>query len=414
MKNSTLAYIAAILFIFTGMGSLVLLTFNIFLQAFGTIGSSVAFGILVYYIFTSIPTFQGAAAWVARGLSRWKAAEKEAVRLRIESSLNSAQSDINDEAADGLLPYPAKVEWVENVEKASFMDSLKEQVVVRMREHDDNPRNVAYAMIDYVSKGMIPYSRLYVDYPMMKAIDLTIIKKMLHERDQNALDYFLTDVVTVEVKEERVQRYMNVMSDLDKLGFLTKILLTELKELGLQLYPVPDQVAKKDTEQYTENLRVLAVRKPKQKLASGPYIGRRIRVGYVLIADTEKLHEQGSAPYVTWAMKCVDQGAKTLYMLSRGYNNKAAGRLAEKIANTCRMEIVSSSQFPQNVEGKTRKAQFIKLRVIKPDTKEKTEPVAAATQPPKDDGKTQTVSDHLVEKKDHGKVRATSLLQESK
>ena len=49
----------------------------------------------------------------------------------------------------------------------------------------------------------------------------------------------------------------------------------------------------------------------------------------------------------------------------------AAGRLATKIADACKMEIISSSPFHQIIEGKTKKAQCIKLRSKKPALDEK-------------------------------------------
>ena len=147
MKLKTILYVlAGIILVATGIGSMIYLSFNILLQVIGTMGSWAAFGIFVYILFTSVPAFQGAGAWIARGLSFFKSGAKSAVAFKIEQSLNLAQEEINDEVK-GLIPYPAKVDWVE---KPSYLDTKEEVVIIRMKEHEENPRNVALAVINVV------------------------------------------------------------------------------------------------------------------------------------------------------------------------------------------------------------------------------------------------------------------------
>jgi len=358
MTLRTILYIlAGVTLVITGVGSMVYLSFNILLQAIGTMGSAAIFGILVYLLFTSVPAFQGVGAWIARGLSFLKSAEKRAVALQIEHNLNSAQEEINSEVR-GLIPYPAKVEWVD---KPSYLDTEEKVVVIRMREHEENPRNVASAVIDLISKGMIPFSRIYLEKPIQTAVDSTMVKMILLERDESALDYFLTNVLNKRLGEKGVQHYMNIMNNLYGRGLLTRVFLEEVRELGLKLYPTEDQDARRETKEYVEHLNVLATRKRGEKEGANPYIGKKIKVGYLLIADPEKIEMEGDAPYIGYAGYCVEKGTEAIYLLSRGGKNRPAKRLANRIAKICNMKIVNSSEYEDIVDGVT-KALCIELR----------------------------------------------------
>ena len=356
--RTALYFLASLFLVVTGIGSIVYFSFNIVLQVIGAMGSWAALGVLIYYLLTSVPAFQGAGALIARGLSFWKKGARSAVALKIQQSLNLAQEEINSEAK-GIIPYRAKVEWVD---KPSYLDTEDEVVVIRMKEYEENPRNVAYSVIDYISKGMIPYSRLYIEKPIQTAIDSTIVKKILLERDKGALDYFLTNVLNKALGQEGVQHYIDIMNNLDERGLFTRVYLEEAKELGLELYPTPDQDALRETKEYVEHLNLLATRKKGELAKADPYIGRKIKVAYVLIAEPEKLKREGFAPYVEYAMHCVEDGAEAIYLLSRGRKNRPAMKLADIIALTCKMKIINVSEYEEIMEDDLLKALCIELR----------------------------------------------------
>lgn len=366
MKLKTILYVlAGIILVATGIGSMVFLSFNIILQVIGTIGSSAAFGIFVYLLFTSVTAFQGAGAWIARGLSSFKSGEKSAVALHIEHSLNSAQEEINDEVK-GLIPYPAKVDWVQ---KPSYLDTDEKVVLIRMKEHKENPRNVAFAVLDYISKGMIPFSRIYLEEPIQTAVDSTMVKMILLERDESALDYFLTNVLSKRLGGEGVQHYMNIMNNLYGRGLLTRVFLEEVRDLGLKLYPVEDQDARREIKEYVEHLNVLATRKRGEKGTADPYIRKKIKVSYLLIANPDKIKDEGHMPYIKYAQHCAENGAEVIYLLSRGGKNRPCLNLANEIAVVCNMETVNLSEYEDIIDDTVTKALCIELRSKKTSKK---------------------------------------------
>jgi hypothetical protein len=350
--------IAAILLLITGIGSLIFLSFSIVLQSIGAAGSWTLFGVISYYLLTSVPTFQGAGAWIARGLSFWKTAEKSAVALRIQKSLNATQEEINSESK-GLFPYPAKVEWID---KPSYLNTDEECVIIRMREHEENPRNVAYAVVDYVTNGLIPYSRLYIKKPIRTAIDSTMVKKILLEKDKGALDYFLTNVLSKVIGEKGVQHYMNVINSIDEHGLFTRVYLEEIKEIGLKLYPTSNQEAITETREYLVHLNILATRKQGELDKAKPFIGKTIKVAYVLIADLGKLMYEGHKPYIQYALRCVEKGAENIYLLSRGKKIGAAKNLASEIAVACNLKVINISEHSEFLDDKMINACCIVLK----------------------------------------------------
>lgn len=321
-------------------------------------GSGVAFGFYLFYLFTSIPAFEGVGAWIARGISIVKLGKKNAVALQIEHELNTAQEEISSQAK-GLIPYPAKVEWIK---KPSYLDTEEKKVIIRMREHEYNPRNVAWAVVDYISEGLIPLSRIYIETPIQTAIDATMVRAILLERNDSALDYYLANVLSKRLGEKGVRHYIQVINNIHKRGMMTRILLEEFKELGRKLFPIIDKDAVSETKEYVEHLNTLATRERGELGTANPFLGKNIKVAYLLIADPKKIREIGDAPYIEYAYHCMLDGAETIYLLSRGGKNRPAMRLAEKIARNLNMKIINTDEYEDLVEDEVLSALCIELR----------------------------------------------------
>lgn len=360
MRLKDFAYLAiAVVLVITGVGSILFFSFSVILQVFTSGISWTSLGFLLLYLFTSVPTFQGIGEWVARGLSFWRVGARSAVAFKVERNLNSIQEKINGEVK-GLMPYPAKVEWIG---KPSYLDTKEEKIIIRMKEYQENPRNVAFAVIDYVSQGLAPYSRLYIEEPIQTAMDLTIVRTILLERDENALDFFLSNVLNKRLGEEGVQDYMNIMSNLQDRGLLTRVFLEEARELGLKLYPMQEKQARIETEEFIHQLNILATRKQGEIGKADPYVGKWIKIGYVLVADPERLRKEGYMPYLLYASNCLQKdGVEVLYVLSRGSKIEPARKLASFIAKSCNLRIANVGEYEEAKNEDNIKAICIELR----------------------------------------------------
>lgn len=356
--KTILYFLIGFILVGTGVGGFLFITFNVILQFGVAMGSWTAFGFYLFYLFTSIPVFEGAGAWIARGLSIIKLGKKNAVALQIEHELNTAQEEINSQTK-GLIPYPAKVEWIE---KPSYLDTEEEKVILRMREHKYNPRNVAFAVVDYISEGLIPLSRMYIETPIQTAIDATMVRAILLERNDNALDYYLTSVLSKRLDEKGVRYYVQVINNIHKRGMMTRILLEEFKELGRKLFPIIDKDVVSETKEYVEHLNTLATRERGELGKSDPFLGKNIKVAYLMIADPKKIKIKGDAPYIEYAYHKIINGAEAIYLLSRGGKNRPAMRLAEKIARNLNIKIINTSEYEDLVGDEVLSALCIELR----------------------------------------------------
>jgi hypothetical protein len=314
-----LYYLGAAIFFVIALVSLTLLSWNIVLQGIGTIGGTMTFTFFLVLLFNAIPQLQKALSYMARALSFWRFAELASVKLSIEGNLNSFKGTVDDEAK-GAIPYPVKVEWVTKETPETFIDKYKGEVVVRMRHHSYQPRNLAYAAINYISKGLLPLSRLYLDEKVETSIDLTMTRKVLAQQKQKeALDYFLMEILNPKMSDQQIRNYLAIMGGLDEEGHFTRILIRELTELGRSLYPKPDQIALKESSDFVDLLHQLSEKEPGKDI-SPTYKQKRIRVAIMLVARREKFYEVGPEPYVLWAKARAEEGYDSLYLLARGAN----------------------------------------------------------------------------------------------
>ena len=349
-------YLFAMVLFISGILGFVFLSFNIYLQTASS-ASWIFLGILLYHLFTSIPDFQKIGSWISRGFSFWKKAEIASVALAIEGELNSMQEVLNKES-EGLAPFPVKVEWLGEQNAESFCDTYKGEVIVRMKEHKYNARNIAWATMDFVSKGMVPYSRPYLDKEMSKAVDFTLVKRLL-SKNESSLDCFYREAIVPEMHNQTLNETIQILDNLEKRGIFTRIFLEEIKGVGLDLYPNPDDTARIETREFAESLNHYATRAVGEKEGE-PYIKNRIKVCLVLIADPIKV-VGGPTPYKLWVASCLANGANNVYVLSRENMNVKALDFANKIGKTLNLELTKIGRFEEIIKDKPREAMCIKL-----------------------------------------------------
>jgi hypothetical protein len=333
-----LDYVIAFLFLVIALGSLVFLSWNLLLQAFGTLGGTVIFTAFLMYLFNNIPHFQKISAYILRALSWVKKAEL---------------ASINREA-QGAMPYPVKVEWVKEESPESFVDKYKSEVVVRMRHHKYEPRNLAYATMESVSKGFLPTTRIYLNGKVNKSLDFTMTKKILTElKKTEALDYFLTEVVQPESDDTDIRTHLTTLEKLDEGGIFTRLLVRELVELGRRLYPRYDEEARLDTQKLMQFLKKFTERK-KGEHNNLNFREKQIKIAIMLVAEREKFYVTGPEPYKLWAQSIAEKGYDTLYVLAGGVMVGPAKIVIKELEKSRKLELVKSETYVGKHEGELK------------------------------------------------------------
>jgi hypothetical protein len=310
--------------------------------------SWVALGILVFLIAYILRNPEKGEAIVAR-LSRIPATislrfDKAYVASDIQSKLNGFAKTVNSETVS-IMPYQAKIEWVTAIDQKTLIRN--NEIVIKLDGHLEQEKNLVYATVAYVSQGLLPYSRQYVDDRIMKSCDLVVTHKILQkERKKEPLDFFFKEFLSPAVEQDQeMKKDINIMMKLDKSGYFTMILLRELWDLGRKLYPGVSEEAKRETMDLLLVLEKLAEKKKGEDINT-TLQKKDISMSIVLVGRPEVVASYGIDPYTRWIDKCLDNGIYTIHILARGKVNIMVARMVtQNFKDSMKIEEVEERQI---------------------------------------------------------------------
>jgi hypothetical protein len=196
---------------------------------------------------------------------------------------------------------------------------LREQdnvLIVKMKNHRNQSKNLAIAVKEYVPYALIPMARRYVEPHLMKAIDYVVSKEFL-AKDTSALTYFINmNKLDLATKDHIVK-----VDKIHEQGFLTRILLSEYKKLGYLLYPKePTSETFNETLELESKIYALVTKRPEEKVSPDVY-GKFIKVTIVPIAKDETIEKWGIEPHLEFIKKSLEKGIRTFYVVAAGKIN---------------------------------------------------------------------------------------------
>jgi hypothetical protein len=309
--------------------------------------SWIIIGALVFviaYILRNPEKVEGLVALLSRIPASWNLRfDKTFVALDIQSKLNTFAKNVNSKTVE-IMPYPARIEWVRSVDRQALI--RENEIVIKLDGHTEQAKNLVHAAIAYVSKGLLPYSRSYVDDRIMKSCDLVVTNKILRQ-DREPLDFFLKEFLypTVE-KDTDTKRNVNIMMKLDDAGYFDAILLRELWDLGRRLYPrETSEDIKQETKDFLQILERLAEKKKGEDINT-TLQKKNISMTVVLVGRPEVVASYGIDPYVKWIEKCLDNGIRTIHILARGKMNISVARVvAGYFSNSMKIEKIEDERI---------------------------------------------------------------------
>lgn len=306
-------------------------------------------------------------SWVSAG---WR---RKAVKAGIESNVNSFSRSIDKEAPN-IMPYNMKLQFVREMDRAELLRE-KNLVLVRIRDRRHDDKNFVHAMLTFCPVGVLPSSRPYLNDLLSDAIDFTITRKFLNAiRYQGALNYLYKEVIEPEIAEKpELGKLCTILDRLDEQGLFTRMILRELRDLGVKIGSrYPTEAHKQEARQFVEYMDAIATRLPGKNMKEVGCLGTYISVGFVFVGTSgtmirylrhlQKLKAmQVERAYIAARDDWIDTAERTSYLAEKGniakrlkskryHATDTLGQRREQIL--IEMQLVPSAPFAPPEQGK--------------------------------------------------------------
>lgn len=251
--------------------------------------------------------------------------DKTAVEKDIKAKILSASKELNTENG-AIVPYKLHIDWVDHSDASSFIKDG--QIVVRMRYHEDQARNLVVAATHYIKKGVLPEVKSYVlTKEVVQATDLSLTRKILISQDQLALNYFDEEIILPLIEEDpELRELFNIIRVLDESGVLISIIFRELTSLKNKIFP---SIADDKVKSEAKNLFYYMYKIVSAEKGYNPplfFDGRYKKIAVVIVANPDTYLLHGLQPYKERIKKNLDSGVETIYVIgSSQYKDVARG-----------------------------------------------------------------------------------------
>lgn len=246
--------------------------------------------------------------------------KRKTVKLEVESEINTALKEFSKEGA-GFIEHEVVVDWLtpkEDVRRVFFKGG---KAFLKIDFNEDKEKTLVEAVVMYCNECLLEGIRQHLEKPLMRSIELTFIDELLDK--QNAVrgrGYFVQEVIPREVEATpEVKKYLDKLELISQHGLFIRVLMPELKE-----YPGRTQRGAgrskhlEQVEGFIDFLKVTAEYGEKRGKMLWLHIGPTIRMGVMLVGAVDRLHFEGTRPYVRRTARNNADGARTVYLI--GYN----------------------------------------------------------------------------------------------
>jgi len=229
---------------------------------------------------------------------------------------------------DEILPYDLKIEWVAETDKETFVKS--NQVIVRMSQTKNPHKNMVYAIREYVSQGLMPQARRYVDGKVLNAADLAVTRKLLFMFSDNAADYFIDHFLVPEMERDvELRELVETVIRLDQCGMLVPVMVTEFVRAGKKLFgELPDPSLIAESKEFLRFLHSVATRE-QGEFVELEFNRVHIKTAIVLAVKSETYTRYGTRAHLNRILSGLDKGLRTIYLFSYGKNMDIAKLIAD-------------------------------------------------------------------------------------
>lgn len=246
--------------------------------------------------------------------------KRRTVKFELESEINAALKEFGKEGA-GFIEHEVVINWLKPEESARKLFFLGGKAYMKLDFDEDKERTLVEAVLMYCNECLLPEARQYIPRQLMRAIDLTFIDELLDRRNAvRGRAYFTQEVIPRELEvTPEIEKYLDVLELISQQGLFIRILLPEIRDYpGRTHRRIARRSHLEQAEAFIEFLRITAEDRTNAIKRVWLHIGETIRIGVVLVGETDKLKFEGRRPYVRRAAMDNAAGARNVYLI--GYN----------------------------------------------------------------------------------------------
>jgi transcription antitermination factor NusA-like protein len=243
--------------------------------------------------------------------------DRRVVASSIQDSVNGICGEINKQAPD-ILPHALKIEWIQSETPESFIK--KGQTVVRLKHYVNQDRNIVDATLLYLKVGLLPRAKNYLDTTLRKSCESKVaIQVFAARRDTGAYDYFIENELNLAINTDPyLKQDLQMLEDLDSVGFFTHVFLREVKQTGEKLLgTMPTPAIQQELRNFVMFLQTIANKGPNEDVPL-TFKSVKVKVAVVLVARKETIQSYGTAPYISRISRIVREGYESIYVAGWG------------------------------------------------------------------------------------------------
>lgn len=270
--------------------------------------------------------------------SRGEREEQKQMADNLETKFYSSQEEINRNAGFNVLPYNMKIKWQNRDDVKAIVSQTNDQFWIVMKKSEEQSENFVRFVEASIEKNLVYRTKRYLSEPIKKAIELTMMKKIISVELPDALEYFDDKIYKKSVDRfQFLTDFVEGLTDLDAKGLFIRAYLREIHDYGIRTFPkTPSKEIKNEMNDLTAFFATIGRRKAGEQVKQ-IYEGKLLRVGVHFIAGRHQPREikqftekPQSSPYAEDIKEHISKNIQSIYLFARG---TAYIELAKSLAN---------------------------------------------------------------------------------
>lgn len=275
--------------------------------------------------------------------------KRASIRGDISLVANETIKQLNKVVPELQMP-DMDIEWVKEDENGNVRFD-KNRAIVMLKFNRDRTQNVINSTSAYIHNTLLTTSRPFMDEPILKAIDYTLMHKFL----QNTPERRFATRKYVESSRSEIIQYQDSFDKVNKVdqkGLLTHILLREYTVWGDNIVTeLPNEVHRAESREVLDFIYDIATRQP-DELTPLQLNNKNTKLAVLLVAKTETYAENGCRPYIRRIRDGFASGINTFYLLARGEKIEILKKVYGELIQTGNFTCINSPEVFHDKEGR--------------------------------------------------------------